>query len=337
MNYCKSVLNYISIYPGDNYRNCINIPSKNRFTVVHSNKKMKRTWKAVLTVEAAVVLPLFMFAVLALIYLFQVMELQLKLQSALNRTAEQTASYGYLLGRVLAVSEGKVEDWLEKSELFSEDGLLSVDDTGEWIIKLLSSSVAEPAFKQIAAHYMDISDPAVLRIVGGWDGVNFHSSCLKDEACCVVVRAKYSVRVPFVPEVISELELCQTAVCRLFCGDRAYIPVDRDEEELEEGVYYMTPSGSVYHVSRECSYLKITVLNTDWTRIESMRNSSGGKYYPCERCVKGAAPAGQVYYTRSGSSYHATHFCSSLTRTVVEVSEEEIVGLPPCSRCGRGE
>lgn len=298
---------------------------------------MRRTWKAILTVEAAIVLPLFVFAVLAFVYLFQVMELQLKMQSALNRTAEQTASYGYLLDRALAVSEDKVEGLLEKSGLFSEGGLLSVDDAGEWMIKLLSSSVAEPALKQIAAHYIDIKDPAVLRIAEGWEGVDFHASCLKDEDGCVVVRVEYSVRVPFLPKALSEMEVCQSAICRLFCGDRTYIPADKDEEETEEGVYYTTPSGSVYHVSKECSYLKMTVLSADRARIDELRNSSGGKYYPCERCVKGEVSAGQVYYTRSGSSYHVIRTCSSLTRTITKVSEEDIVGLPPCSRCGRGK
>ena len=65
---------------------------------------------AVLTVEAAVALPLFLFTVLSFCYLFQVMEFQIKLQSALNQTAEQAASYGYLLGRVTAVTEQKAEE-----------------------------------------------------------------------------------------------------------------------------------------------------------------------------------------------------------------------------------
>lgn len=284
------------------------------------------------------VLPLFVFAVLLFIYLFQLMELQLKMQSALNQTAEQTASYGYLLGRVFAVSQDKAEDMLEKSGLFSEDGLFSVDDTGDWIMELLSTSMAEPAFRQITSRYMDAEDVLLLRIVNGWEGVDFSGSCLQDDANCVVVKVKYYVRVPFVPELFSQIELSQSAVCRSFCGDRAHVVLDGEEEqEQEEGVYYLTPNGSVYHVSKECSYLKITVLTTDGTKIEDLRNSNGGKYYPCERCVKGEERNGLVYYTKNGSSYHAGSDCSSLKRTVQEASIEMIEGLPPCSRCGRGE
>lgn len=298
---------------------------------------MKHRQRAVLTVEAAVVLPLFIFSVLAFVYLFQVMELQLKLQSALNRTAEQTASYGYLLGRVLAVTEDRAEDVLERSGLFSEEGLLSVDETGEWMMGLLSSAASGPVFGQITAQYIEEGDPAVLRIVNGWDGIDFSGSCLKDDKSCVVVKAAYRVKVPFVPSVLPEIEFCQSAVCRMFCGDRAYVPIDREgEEESEEAVYFVTPNGTVYHRSRNCSYLTITLLTTDCGGIANMRNSSGGKYYPCERCAKGVELSGQLYYTRSGSSYHMRENCSSLTRTIMEVSEEAVAGLPPCSRCGQG-
>lgn len=299
---------------------------------------MKRTQKAGLVVEAAIVLPLFVFALLMFIYFFQLMELQLKLQSVLNQTAEQTASYGYLLGRVLAVSQDKAEDMLEESGLFSEDGLLSVDDAGDWMMELLSTSLAEAAFKQIASRYIDAEDVSLLRIVNGWTGVDFSGSCLKDDASCVVVKARYYVRIPFVPELFSQIELSQSAVCRSFCGDRTYIPIGSEEDDAQaDDLYYITPNGSVYHVSRECSYLKITVLSVDESKIADMRNNSGAKYYPCERCAKGKEISGLVYYTRGGSSYHAGSGCSSLTRTVQEVSKEMIEGLPPCSRCGRGE
>lgn len=287
--------------------------------------------------EAAVVLPLFIFSVLAFVYLFQIMELQLKLQSALNRTAEQTASYGYLLGRVLAVTEDRAEEVLERSGLFSEEGLLSVDEAGEWMMELLSSAAGGTVFGQITELYMREDDPAVRRIVNGWDGIEFNGSCLKDDTSCVVIKAKYRVRIPFVPEVLSEIEFCQSAVCRVFCGDRAYVPIDRESEESEEPVYFVTPNGTVYHRSRNCSYLTITLLTTDCDEIANMRNDSGGKYYPCERCTEGIDFSGQVYYTRSGSRYHTRENCSSLTRTIMEVSEETVTGLPPCSRCGQEE
>lgn len=299
--------------------------------------------RAVLTVEAAIVLPLFLFAVLSFCYLFQVMEFRIKMQAALNQTAEQVASYGYLLGRVTAVTEQKAEKLLEKSELFSDNGLIRLDDAGAWIVKLLGAMPAEQALKQMTEKNMEPDDGRMLRAVGGWDGVSLRGSCLRDEERCVVVTAEYRIRMPFVPEMVSELEMQQSAVCRLHCGDRDYIPKQKPEggdeteagEEADEAEYYVTPSGTVYHQSRECRYLKIVVRSTEKERLESLRNSSGGKYYPCRLCVHGKEAGRTVYYTSGGSSYHAAKSCSSLTRTVLVKSEDEINGLPPCSACGR--
>ena len=291
---------------------------------------------AVLSVEAAIVLPLFLFVVLCFCYLFQVLEFQLKLQSALNQTAEQTASYGYLLGRITAVTEQKAEDMLERTGLFSEEGLISVDDAGAWVVSLLGSAPAESALKQLTAQNMDIADNRMLRVVNGWNGVSFEGSSLRDETRCVVVVAEYRIRVPFVPEIFGEIEMRQSATCRLHCGDRDYIPKQKDVDEAEEEKeYYVTPNGTVYHLTRECRYLKISVLSTDKDKLGVMRNSSGGKYHPCLLCVHGAELSDKIYYTSGGSSYHSSKNCSSLTRTVIVKSEEGIAGLPPCSNCGR--
>lgn len=292
--------------------------------------------KGTITIETALVLPLFLFAVLTFCYLFQVMEFQLKLQAALNQAAEQTASYGYLLGRVAEVTEQKAEEFLEKTELFSKNGLLSLDDAGDKVIKLLYTAPAETVLGHLTAMYMDMEDAGLLRVDGGWEGISFAGSCLRDEERCVVVSARYKIEVPFIPESAAEIEVCQNAVCRLHCGDRDYIPLPGKDDAKETGiVYYVTPSGSVYHLHRDCRYLRIEVLSTQKENLATLRNSSGGKYYPCRRCVKGAEEGDMVFYTKSGSSYHSTRNCSSLTRTVLERTKEEIVGLPPCSICGQ--
>lgn len=292
---------------------------------------------AVLTVEAAIVLPLFLFAVLSFCYLFQIMEFQIKLQAALNQTAEQAASYGYLLGRVTAVTEQKAEAILEKTGLFSEDGLISLDDAGAWAVRLLGFAPAELALKQMTEKNMEPDGNRNLRLVNGWDGVSFKGSCIRDEERCVVVVAEYSIRIPFVPELLSELALRQSAICHLHCGDRDYVPKQKPDEsgDAEETEYYVTASGTVYHRSRECRYLNVSVLSVKTSLLDGLRNNSGGKYYPCTFCVHGKEVSDTVFYTRAGSSYHASRNCSSLTRTVLVKSEEEIAGLPPCSVCGQ--
>ncbi len=285
-----------------------------------------------LTAEAALVLPVFLFAVLSLVYLFQLMSLQIKVQAAVNQTAEQIASYGYLLDRVSAVAGKKAEKILESAELFSEDGLFSVDEAGAWVMKLLHYAGAESAAKQLAGRYVDTEDGAFLHVADGWEGVSFCGSTLRDDTRCVVVTAEYRVKLPFVPAMFPKLQVKQTAVCRSFCSDREYVPKESSEEE-QETLYYMTPNGSVYHTSCECTYLKILTQSIGIEELTGMRNSSGGKYYPCKLCTEGLELIGKVYYTSGGSSYHVTKNCSSLSRKVMEKTAEEIAGIPPCSRC----
>lgn len=289
--------------------------------------------KGVLTVEAALVLPIFLFAVLSLVYLFQLMSLQLKVQAALNQTAEQIASYGYLLDRVSAVAGKKAEKLLESTELFSESGLFSVDEAGAWVMKLLHYASAENAAKQLAGRYLDTEDGNFLHVENGWEGMSFRGSTLCDDARCVVVTVGYRVKLPFVPTSFPKLQVKQSAVCRSFCSDREYIPKESSGEERTEALYYMTPSGSVYHTTRECTYLKILTQSAGIEELVGMRNSSGGKYYPCKLCAEGLEPTGTLYYTSAGSSYHVTKNCSSLSRNVIEKTIEEIAGIPPCSRC----
>ena len=315
-----------------------NRPSKNIRTDLQPSTRKKRGQSGIITIETALGLPLFLFTVLTFCYLFQVMEFQIKLQAALNQTAEQAASYGYLMGRVSAVTKQTAEDILEKAEVFSEAGLFSLDDAGEWVIRLLGTAPAEEALRKIAENYIDTEEVGMLRVVDGWDGISFAGSCLRDEERCVVVMVRYYISVPFVPAALSKIELSQTAVCRLHSGDREYIPVQKDENTEEDAdVYFVTPNGSVYHCLRECRYLKIDVSDTQTDKIADLRNSDGGKYYPCRLCIKDAEVEGRIYYTKSGSSYHASKNCSSLTRTVLEKTKEEIAGLPPCSSCGRSE
>lgn len=302
---------------------------------------IQRKHTAVLTVETALALPVFLFSALAFCYLFSVMEFQIKLQSALNQTAEQTASYGYLIDGVGMVAAGKAEALLEKSDLFSDKGLLAIDDAAEWVVKLLESTSAESALKQTVLQCME-ENVDLVRLVGGWDGVSFGASRLTDTERCVVLTAEYRIRIPFLPEIVSEMRMRQSAVCRLHCGDRGFIPEEWTEDEEEdsrtkEETYYITSSGSVYHLRKDCRYLKITVLQTNEKAIKEKRNSSGGKYYPCERCTRGKEAAGTVYYTNGGSSYHFSKTCSSLRRTIHEVKKDAIVGMPPCSQCGLGE
>ena len=106
-----------------------------------------------------------------------------------------------------------------------------------------------------------------------------------------------------------------------------------DEEDTEEMVY-LTETGSVYHVNPECTYLDLSIEQTSGTNMSWMTNQYGEHYHACEKCSRNQSPAGTVFVTGSGTSYHNLETCSGLKRTVRLVPESQLSGMHVCSRCG---
>ena len=107
----------------------------------------------------------------------------------------------------------------------------------------------------------------------------------------------------------------------------------QDQEQTEEMVY-IAQTGSVYHQSPSCSYLELSVESVSQGELDRRRNESGGKYYPCERCMEKGNASSSVYITGSGNRYHSQMTCSGLKRTVRMVEKSKLRGWRVCSRCG---
>lgn len=106
----------------------------------------------------------------------------------------------------------------------------------------------------------------------------------------------------------------------------------------EEGDYfvYIAENGRVYHMDRECTYLRPRIRQDTVFVLKRKRNQSGGIYYPCESCCRSETqPAGMhVYYASYGERYHIREECPKLKRTVRSVRRSKAGSLPPCSKCG---
>lgn len=106
-----------------------------------------------------------------------------------------------------------------------------------------------------------------------------------------------------------------------------YEPVQsEDEKQQGKRIYYVTDFESVYHTTRECTHLKLSV------HMVSGNGSGVSGYTPCEKCGKQTNISGNYYVTEEGSRYHTSLACPGLKRTIYEVTD--IYGLSPCSRCG---
>ena len=104
-------------------------------------------------------------------------------------------------------------------------------------------------------------------------------------------------------------------------------------EEQEKDIVYMTEYGTVYHESRACTYLNVTVRSVAASKVDKERNSSGRKYTLCERCDDRQMTA-TVYISAGGTKYHLVASCPALKRTVIEKDRKDVKGVPACHKCG---
>ena len=264
---------------------------------------MHRQKAASLTVEASLVLPFFVFAVLFFLYFFQFLYLQDSVQTAITEA-------GKFLSRYEKVSE----------EL------------------KLSEGVKELLLKQRFYEYLDKETINKTCITGGIYGI-FVSMEEENPDSEIKITARYQIGfpIPFFGEKKSLV--IQKVKTRAFVGlpiKKTLGRVDRDEhesDELQEQVY-VTENGTVYHLSESCTHLKLSISAITSGQIKYARNENGGRYKACEKCVGNRQAEGTVYIAREGDRYHNSLGCSGLKRMVYTVLYTEVLGKRRCSRCG---
>lgn len=134
---------------------------------------------------------------------------------------------------------------------------------------------------------------------------------------------------PLVPEIAwRQGATILTLTARKWTG----YDIHKGEESEEDEYVYITENGSVYHRSKSCSHLKVSIRIVDSLQIDSYRNKDRAKYYPCEYCSS-AQSSGLLFITDYGNRYHASPNCSGLKRVILTRRLKEVEGYPPCSSC----
>lgn len=259
-----------------------------RMKALVSVKHKNRYRSASLTAEAALVFPVFFFAVYMLWQLFLLLLFQMDVCHEMTETAVKYAHLGY--------AERKAEE---------QDVDIS------WLYQpLLWNALPE-------------SD----RVENLW------VLCIPEEDGAIQVKVGYefSCEAVFFTEV--SFPVRQSLRFYPYQGET---DEDSFDEETSEDVVYMTEYGTVYHESRACGYLNVTVRSVSASEIAEQRNSSGRRYTLCERCDDEEA-TGTVYFSEGGTKYHLVASCPALKRTIVEKTREEVEGVPACHKCGTQE
>lgn len=247
---------------------------------------------ASMTVEACFVLPFFLFAFMNIISVIDIYRIQGNMSAAMHDTEKQMAVCAY-----------------EYKEIRGED-LGAAESLG-----LTYAYGANKVKSKLGDNYP--SNISWLR-----------SSVMKENECIDLI-AEYSVS-PYIELMgYGKHTMYNRLRTRAWTGyDNAGLGKGSDEEEI----VYITPEGTVYHRSRSCTYLKLSISAIDKLFLEKKRSEDGSIYYPCEECGKSCGNT--VYITNYGTRYHSSLSCSKLKRTILAVPISETEGRGACSKCG---
>lgn len=249
-----------------------------------------------LTVEAALTLPFFLICMIAALQYCIAMETAVKFGTALSDISKSMGTAAY-----------------------------SVQYAGE-----TGNSVKTAA----AAVSVAYAQGQVMKKAGNTENIKnanmLLSSVLKDGQTIDLVLT-YQLRAPIqLPGVF----FLQRARVRAWTGrDDGSGGNGGDQKETEQEYVYVTVTGTVCHADPECTHLKLSIREVSKSSLETLRNNSGGKYHPCEKC--GDHPGSGIYITNEGNRYHTSLSCSGLKRTVRKVTKEEAGNMRMCSKCGQ--
>lgn len=272
---------------------------------------------ASMTVEAAFVLPLFIFFVVNVLYLFNMITMQCRITAALHETGNKLCMYAYWYRYGTGDEDGGI------SQLLNESGMAG----GAASLLLSETFVRRDVEQQIGRELMDNSC-----LDGGAASVSYlRSQIMRDDGRILLV-ADYRVKL-----LIPMGNLSGISLSSRYCGHgwigyglESGLP---DDESSGADKVYITPGGAVYHIDRNCTYLQPRLETVSADEIDGRRSRDGSKYYPCESCHP--SRSGDLIITPDGNRYHQSAACSALHRDVVETDLQEIEGRRrPCTKCG---
>ncbi|HWT74741.1 MAG TPA: hypothetical protein VN258_08500 [Mobilitalea sp.] len=279
--------------------------------------------KASLTVEAALILPVFLYFMLAFLYYIQIFTIQEQIQSSITKMGLNLAKSSYVLKDFPSLEDALSFDFT----VFGEDYDISLE-------QLADTLTSESVLKLYAKKYLDTPQINHSCIKNGFDGISFTSSSLLGGDDYIDIVVSYLVKLPLKLFALNDMQMVQRVRLRCWTGYEVAAAYQTSEEtKNNEEIVYITETGSVYHKSETCSHIKLSIRSVSGIPND-LRNDNGAKYYPCEACCIGATDMTITYYiTSDGTRYHSLRDCSKLKRSVKEISFSEVGSRKPCKRC----
>ncbi len=273
-----------------------------------------------MTLEAAVAVPLFLFFIMNLLFIFEAVRLQSGLQAALQQAGEQVCEAAYYTRFAPGAGQG-------------ENGAQEQTTEGGEAVSLLLS---ETYVRNKVTSYLGEAFWKHSCVVGGKAGLSFARSKIMTEGDRVEIivncRVRPFVRIAAFPDFAMQARYCGHA----WVGWEPGSGLAQDSGgSVQEGAVYVTTYGEVYHTDAGCIYLNPQIRAVSASEVDNYRSGNGAKYYPCECCRPGGN--GIVYITKEGNRYHSDRNCSGIVRHLTTMETDAAKEhYRPCPVCGGG-
>lgn len=274
-----------------------------------------------MTVEAAVVLPLFLFFFLNLGSAMEMIRLHSNLQLALLQVGNRLSVYGCV-----------VEELDEENSVGSKDATSTQVQTGQQesvLADLAGVALSYIYVKNEVEDYLGEEYLEASPLKEGANSLQFPESNISESEDCFEIVMTYQVAPLGRLSGIWPFRMANKYYGHFWNGYAVGV-----EGNTEEYVY-VTENGEVYHADRECTYLLLSVKQVSLKTACGAVNQNGEKYRACEVCCEGLT-FGQVYITEQGDCYHYRKNCVGLKRTVYKITLTQAEVYRACSRCTGG-
>ncbi len=282
---------------------------------------LKRCLDAGMTVEAALVLPLFLFFFVNMGSAIEMIRLHGNLQLALWDVGNQMCVYGYVASEAGVIEESVTADtdrtWWE--------------EIGD--VALTYTYVKAQVVDYAGRDYLEDSPLSY-----GTDGLQFWESDVAANGDSAVagdvldIVMTYQVSSVFEIPFVKPFRMSNRYYGRLWTG---YDVGGGKEADVVHEVVYVAENAEVYHEKSDCTHLKLSIREVLLVEALSERNENGGKYTACSKC-SAVLFNGTVFIAREGDFYHKERGCPGLKRTIYTMTKEQAkTKYRPCSRCSQ--
>ena len=267
-----------------------------------------------MTLEAAIAVPLFLFFVMNLLFVFEAVRLQSKLQAAVQQAGEE-------------VNEAAYYTRFGPSQTTESEGS---DETGNG--EAASFLLSETYVRGKITSYLGEALQKNSCVVGGRGGLSLAGSKIMTEAdrvdLIVSCRVRPFIRILAFPDFPMQVRYCGHAWVGWSEGSGGSAGDGGGNETT-----YVTEYGECYHNDPGCIYLNPQIREIPVSEVDHYRSGNGAKYYPCECCKPGKT--GTVYITKEGNRYHSDRDCGGIVRHLETMGEEAAKShYRPCPKCG---